>query len=1058
MRTPADAGSRTSGSPKLDARLRLLLRLGRDKLAQRKREDDRRLREEAKRLADLRRQLRDVREAGVESERVSRQVRKRLAGLPVPVTFGLYLPEVNLDEVVRLTHLRVPFVSATIRSEASANDLASVGLHVRNRAGSIFTAYVPLEACDRLAASSAVDYVELARPLAPQLDAVIPLAGIDQIQLDGTEGTGVIVGIIDSALDFYHEHFRDPAGASRVLLTWDQTLSPQRGESGPVGLPGFNPLGGPVYGVEYSQAQIDAELASGPPAYTIVRSNPGEGSHGTVVTSCAAGSGHVDAYGNLVYLGAAPGADIIHVNTGNLASNQVFSDSTNVLDAFAYIFARAAQLAKPCVVNLSQSDTLGGHDGTTNGELFLDSLPLVPGRAIVCSAGNVNIWGLRTKGVVTSGGTTLLKLFYDSALGLPVFDDCIQIWYDGHDEIAVTLTVPTTPVPTVIGPVVPGAMSEVILANGVTIVVDASLYPNNNDHLIQVQITDVSLAAPIPVGEWILALDGTTIINGIFDAWVDRSNQFSATWEHPVFDEGTISVPATGRRVISVGGHVLDGGACGVNPTPTIQNISGCGPTRDGRVKPEIAAPGIVTVALSRDMNQPVPPGYPLTTEEGTSVAAPIVAGAAALLFECRGSGLTSGDVKQLLTDFAAPNVTVPHNAFGFGSLCMEGICAAPVPDVDTWIRDAPDDDGIEPYTGAVAWLSPDIVVLDAAGDPVPNPTHDPANLWNNLVDVTVRNRGSRIARNLEVFLYSADPATNLPFPAEWKSQGFYTAILDGAGQPMFVKQGNTIVVQRLRAGTEVTVRFAWAPPAPGTNIRGDDHFCLIARVEQGSDPSNVNAGGWPVIRGTNNIALRNLHVIDASSGSATSGCYAIGSLDHDTLEVFSQDLEGDLELVLPTQALPWRELALLEKLPGPRLHYSGPGGLDTTADVRRVLESDAVPRILDVSGAAHARVEGAATRLSARLGGPPLYLSDVRIQPGVKMPIRLWLRGLRLGADAPRLHVAQRSGGKIIGGVSVELRRNLVKAREYDVRRWEDSVEVTPRSEARGGSRRPRI
>ena len=1055
MQTPADAGTRTSGSPKLDARLRLLLRLGRDTLVHRKREDDRRLRAEADRLAALARRMRDEKDSTSESSSAAATGTARLPALPVPLTFGLYLPEVNLEEMTRLTHLRAAFVSATVRAEASARDLASLGLHVRNQAGSIFTAYVPLDACDRLAASSAVDYVELARPLESQLEAVIPLAGISQIQLGGTEGAGVIVGVIDSGLDFYHEHFRDGAGASRVLRTWDQTLSPQQGESGPAGLPGFNPLGGPVYGVEYTQAQIDAELASPPPAYTIVRSNPGTEAHGTMVTSCAAGSGHVDAYGNRAYLGAAPQAEIIHVNTGNLANNQVFADSTNVLDAFAYIFAHAAQLAKPCVVNLSQSDTLGGHDGTTNGERFLDSLPLVPGRAIVCSAGNQNTFGLRTQGAVTQGATTVVKLVYDSLILLPSYDDCIQIWYDGHDEIAVTLTVPTAPVPTVIGPVVPGSYSEATLANGISVVVDSSLYANNGDHLIQIQITNVSLAAPIPLGEWLLALDGTLIINGTFDAWVDRGNRWSATWQDPIFDKGTIGVPATGRRVISVGAHVLDGGVCGANPTPTIDDDSGCGPTRDGRVKPEIAAPGVVSVAMSRDMNQPLPPGYPLTTEEGTSVAAPIVAGAVALLFECRGGGLTSGDVKQLLTDFAAPNVTVPHNAFGLGSLCMEGICAAPVPDVDTWIKDATDDDGVEPYTGAVAWLSPDIVVLDAAGNPVPNPTHDPANLWNNLVDVTVRNRGSRMARNLEVFLYSADPATNLPFPAEWKSQGFYTAILDGAGQPVFVQQGNTIVVQQLRAGAEVTVRFAWAPPTPGTNIRGDDHFCLIARVEQGSDPSNVNAGGWPVIRGSNNIALRNLHVIDASSGSASSGCYAIGSLDHDTLEVFSQDLEGDLELVLPTQALPWRELALLEKLPGPRLRYGAPGGLDATANIRRVLESDAVPRILDVSGAAHARVEGAATRLSARLGGPPLYLSDVRIQPGVKMPVRLWLRGLRLGADAPRLHVAQRSGGKIIGGVSVELRRNLARPKEYDVRRQGDGVVVTPRSEAQG-SRRP--
>src|SRR6185503_12038325 len=99
---------------------------------------------------------------------------------------------------------------------------------------------------------------------------------------------------------------------------------------------------------------------------------------------------------------------------------------------------------------------------------------------------------------------------------------------------------------------------------------------------------------------------------------------------------------------------------------------------------------------------------------------------------------------------------------------------------------------------------------------------HDPARRFNNIIRVTVRNRGTQPARNTQVFLYWADPATNLPFPVAWNSTGVFT------GAPNFPQQGNTIVVPLLgpvgSSTDTVQVPFAWAPPAPGSNFRADDH------------------------------------------------------------------------------------------------------------------------------------------------------------------------------------------------------------------------------------------
>ena len=608
---------------KLDPRLRAFLELDPDELLRIKREDDRRRRDVFDALKALGDRLRALRDDTDAFARLAARIRAHIAELPVPLTFGLYLPEEDAGAAQRVTHIKVPFVSATVRSEASAEDLSALGLHVRNQAGNIFTAYVPLELCPRLSRSSAIDYVEVSRPYVPQLINAIPKGRIDHVHASGVSGTGVIVGIIDSGLDFYHEHFRNSDGSSRVLYLWDQTLIPQPGESGPAALAGFNPSGGTVYGVDYSQAQIDSELSGGLPAYRIVRSNAGtghtdEGSHGTLVASCAAGNGHLDN-GKRVHIGAAPGADIIHVRPDESLYSSVFADSTNVLDGFAYVFARASQMQRPCVVNLSLSDNLGGHDGSTNGERFLDNLLLLPGRAITCSAGDGNIFDFHTRGQVVQGETTEVKLVYSEApLPLATNNDTIQLWYDGQDEFAVTLTVPT-PVPTVIGPIPAGTSTPPTSVGGITVSVDSALYPNNNDNLVEVRLTNVSPTHPIPGGDWIVALYGITVVNGAFDAWVDRTNVLKVGWEHPVSDEGTIGVPATAQRVIAVGGHKSDGGSCenSGDPRPTIMNISGCGPTRDGRTKPEIAGPGEVNGARSRDMNQPPPPGYPIT--EGSS-------------------------------------------------------------------------------------------------------------------------------------------------------------------------------------------------------------------------------------------------------------------------------------------------------------------------------------------------------------------------------------------------------------------------------------------------------
>jgi hypothetical protein len=1015
---------------KLDSRLGLLLSLPLERLRALKAHED----QKVERLAEeLRSVAADLERAPDERARV--ELAARLEALDrrrfAPMTTGVHFPPASRKARTGPVNLREPYLSVFLSSEASAKDLEKLGVRVRSQAGDVFTAFVPIARIPRLEASPAIRFIELARPLLPTLDAAIPYTQINTLHaaLPAVKGAGVVIGIVDYILDIFHPDFRTASDATRLLYLWDQTLTPQGAEQGPPTdpvLPGFL-VGHTTYGVEYDQAAINTELTSANPplvpAYQTVRHFGGSDhveNHGTLVTGAASGNGRGQPGPSPgappKFLGAAPEADIIFVSYRKQFEITGFADSVDVTDGFAYIFARASQLGKPCVVNLSNSDNQGPHDGTTLGEQFLDGLLLTPGRAITLSSGNSNGTSSHAAGSVSPGGTSNLTLKYQ---GVPTESDAVEIWYDRHDRFDVTVTVPT-PTATVIGPVTPGNTTTSVLPNGVQVKVASVLNdPRNNDNFISITfvVSPVPPGQSIPTGNTTIALTGTTVINGRFNAWVDRNNRGLSAWQAPFLQEDqlTLGVPSTARRPITVGAHNKTA------PTPGIYSASGRGPTRDGRIKPEIVSVGTnMTAPRSRDKNAAVPgPLYPASGKFGTSYSAALVAGACALLFQCRGASATWANLKQILENTAGTaGLSIPSNAFGFGFMQMANACAQPAPNVDIWLRDDATDTGLEPFTGPVAWLSPDIEVLDTAGNPVPNPTYNPNARFNNLVRVTIRNRGTQTARNTEVYLYWADPATNLPFPGAWSPSGLYTDPPPGFAGGTYTEQGNKIVIAQLAAGNSTQVLFAWAPPAPGGNLRGDNHFCLLVRLENESDPSGVSAGGWAVLTAKNNVALRNVLV---QQSPAEASFYVVGSDDQDSLMVSADLVGGQVELALPVQALPWRDIRVIERHGRRRLPYGGERTEDPVAKLTLTLNGADVRLQTDVVGAQKLEVrDGMASILAAE--DARLFVPHVRLAPNVRMPARIRVLGPQTDERRRFVHVTQLSGGQLVGGITLEL------------------------------------
>ena len=414
-------------------------------------------------------------------------------------------------------------------------------------------------------------------------------------------------------------------------------------------------------------------------------------------------------------------------------------------------------------------------------------------------------------------------------------------------------------------------------------------------------------------------------------------------------------------------------------------------------------------------------------------MAAPLVAGACACLFQCRGGATTWANLKQILEDTAGTSgLSVPGNDFGFGCMNVTAGCSTATPRVDVWLRNDAADTGTEPFTGPVAWLSPDIEILDTGGRPVSNPTYDPVNRFNNIIRITVRNRGSKTARNTEVHLYWADPATHIPYPAAWNTTGIYS------GEPRFVNQANKVVIRQLAAGASTQVKFAWAPPAPGSGIRGDDHFCLLVRLENTADPSQVGIGQWSAIAAHNNIALRNVHVQPDDLRTATMSFLTVGSDDQDSLLLYQKVAAEGLTLLIPVQALPWRDMALIEQNNGPRPEYGCGNGFDPLPQRRITLEGDQIREVTDIIGADLLELRDGIARITVsrrirpdlsnqrrypHLYLPELHLPHLRIAQGARMPVAIEVHEPKPVDGLRHVHIAQHSGGQLIGGVTLELK-----------------------------------
>lgn len=589
-------------------------------------------------------------------------------------------------------------ITALVKTDDDCRCLAEADCDVLAHYGGLAVVSIPVGSLASLSRQKSVLRIEAGRMAHTTMDTTTLIVGATALHTAialprSYTGKGVVVGVQDIGFDLTHPNFWSAdMSRYRVKALWDQLATDTTGSRLPVGRDyrdslALLSLGRPRDGDTQTHGTHTAGIAAG------------SGSEGVPFSLSESGTqGH--------YTGIAPDADLCLVCNAttddiDLIDSADYYKYTYALDAlgFKYMFDYAKSVGKPCVVNFSEGSEQDFHGDDLLYYEMLDSLT-GPGRIIVASAGNE---GMKTAylrkpaatdtaetGVTGQPGARTMSFTTrstaDFVLRVIFGGDTIRD-YSLHDIVAAPDSLLTDSLNvgdrgyTIVAAAYPDCYGGGRTAADWVISATDAIYPDT----FKVQVIGYDADVELYAGSASFSnLDGND----------DKSPSFSAIVadnSHSVLSPGSapavICVGMSGYRTSFrnyLGNTMNFGGSRdgAINPNSSI------GPTRDGRTKPDVVAPGQHIVSSyssyylannpdAGDINSDVRHfqydgrTYAWNSNLGTSMSAPVVAGVIALWLEADPT-LTPADCMDIIAKTSThydPTLSYPNNTYGYGQI-----------------------------------------------------------------------------------------------------------------------------------------------------------------------------------------------------------------------------------------------------------------------------------------------------------------------------------------------------------------------------------------------------
>ena len=495
-----------------------------------------------------------------------------------------------------------------------------------------------------------LDYPYLTIPhcLTPMDMTALETSGVLQLQNPAAldlQGQGVLVGFVDTGINYEHPAFQNQDGSTRIIGIWDQTRQD--------GIP----PNGMVYGTFYSEKEINKALQAENPVELVPQRD--ENGHGTFLAGVACGSMNTQTE----FLGTAPLAKIVVVKCKQ--AKQYLRDyyfipdgvecyqENDLMMGLAWLNRFAYEQRLPLVACVGMGGSLGSHAGDEPLSVMCDELGRRRQRAVVVAAGNEsNQRHHEQRNDLVQGKMEKIEL----SVGERVTGFQMEMWTMVPEIYRISVLSPTGErLPDMVAR--PGNRQEyMFLFEQTKLTVEYTIVGTRNS----MQLIALRFKNPMP-GIWTVEIHGELVLSGNIFCWLPLSAFLSGE----VFflrsvPDTTITIPGMSRVAITVGAYSAVEGS--------IYPDSGRGFSSLDQVKPDIIAPGV-------NVNGPVwKEEYEVRS--GTSISAAFTAGACAQIFqwgivENNMRYLNTTELKNLLIRGAGRDAerSYPNPVYGYGTL-----------------------------------------------------------------------------------------------------------------------------------------------------------------------------------------------------------------------------------------------------------------------------------------------------------------------------------------------------------------------------------------------------